>query len=195
MTMKNIREIIKDNLIRLRKRMGLTQIELSKKINYSDKAISRWENGDVVPDVETLQNLANVYGVSITYLMEGHEEELKIKLSQNQIMIQAFTICIIWTVATTLFVYLKINYLYDFWQAFIWAIPLTALSLLEFNRKWAGTLFKTILRSVFSWTLLASIYLQMLNANFWLIFIIGIPVQATIIVAGIAKPISKNFYY
>lgn len=191
--MKGVREIIRNNLIRLRKRAGFTQVELAKKINFSDKAISRWENGEVIPDVETLQSLAEIYGVPLTFLMEEHEEDLKtIKLSQNQIMMQALTICIIWTFVTVLFVYLRINYLYNFWQAFIWAVPLTALCLLEFNKKWSGILFKTILRSIFSWTLIAAIYLQLLQYEFWLIFIIGIPVQATIIVAGLAKPISKN---
>ena len=191
--MKTIREVIKNNLIRLRKRAGLTQIELAKKINFSDKAISRWENGEVVPDVETLQNLANIYNIPLTYLMEEHQEELKpAKLSQNQIMMQAFTICIIWTLATILFVYLKINYMYDFWQAFVWSVPISVLCLLEFNKKRSGAVFKTVLRSIFSWTFIASVYLQVMDSNFWLIFIIGIPVQATIIVAGLAKPLSRS---
>ena len=73
----SIREIIAQNLITLRKRNNLKQTDLAKKINYSDKAISRWENGEVLPDVETLETIAKVYGVSTSYLIEQHDEEEK----------------------------------------------------------------------------------------------------------------------
>ena len=63
--MKNTKEIIQQNLIALRKQNGLTQLELATKINYSDKAISRWEKGEVMPSVDILESLANVYGVQI----------------------------------------------------------------------------------------------------------------------------------
>jgi len=193
--MKSIREIISSNIIRLRKKNKLTQIELARKINFSDKAVSRWENGEVLPDVETLENLANVFDVSLTYLIEEHDDEeinKKPKITYNQVMLQAFTICIIWTIATILFVYLEVYYNYTLWQAFIWSIPVTCLILLEFNRKRANAVFKTVVRSVFSWTLLTALYLQLLSYNLWLIFIIGIPVQATIIVAAFAKPYLRD---
>ncbi len=45
--------------------MGLTQAELSEKIGYSDKSISKWERGESIPDVPTLLALANVFGVSL----------------------------------------------------------------------------------------------------------------------------------
>ena len=73
--MKNIREIISTNLIALRKQSGLTQVDLAKKLKYSDKAVSRWEKGEVVPDVETLENIAKVYNVPLTYLLKEHTEQ------------------------------------------------------------------------------------------------------------------------
>ena len=194
--MKSIREIISTNITKLRKKCGLTQVELSKRINFSDKAVSRWEKGEVLPDVETLQVLAHEFGVTLPYLMQEHDFDLdlkkKNKITYNQVMLQALTICIIWTIATILFVYLQVYYNHTFWQAFVWSVPITCLILLEFNRKRTGIVFKSIIRSVFSWTLLSAFYLQLLNLNLWLIFIIGIPVQATIIVAGFAKPYLKE---
>ena len=59
-----VKETVKDNLVRLRREHKLTQLELSEKINYSDKAISRWETGEVTPDVETLEQLARLYDVA-----------------------------------------------------------------------------------------------------------------------------------
>lgn len=64
--MSDIKAIVKENLIRLRREHKLTQLELSQKINYSDKAISRWETGEVTPDVETLAHLAELYEIPIT---------------------------------------------------------------------------------------------------------------------------------
>ena len=71
-----IKETVKDNLVRLRREHKLTQLELSEKINYSDKAISRWETGEVTPDVETLAHLANLYGIPITAFFLAPPEQL-----------------------------------------------------------------------------------------------------------------------
>lgn len=56
--MKAIKEVLIENLISLRKEHKLTQLELAEKIGYSDKAVSRWEHGEVLPDVETLDKIA-----------------------------------------------------------------------------------------------------------------------------------------
>ena len=58
--------------------MKLTQIELAEKINYSDKAISKWERGESIPDVSVLLNLAKLFGVNIegaNQLRRRHKEE------------------------------------------------------------------------------------------------------------------------
>ena len=52
--MENIKETIAKNLVELRKSHKLTQSALAEKLNYSDKAISRWEHAETLPDIETL---------------------------------------------------------------------------------------------------------------------------------------------
>ena len=52
--MENIKEIIAGNLVALRKSKRMTQQELAEKLNYSDKAVSRWEHAETLPDIETL---------------------------------------------------------------------------------------------------------------------------------------------
>lgn len=71
-----VKETVKANLIRLRREHKLTQLELSEKINYSDKAISRWETGEVTPDVETLEHLSHLYGIPITAFFLAPDEQL-----------------------------------------------------------------------------------------------------------------------
>lgn len=65
MTEAEIRKTVAGNIAKYRKQMGMTQIDLSEKINYSDKSISKWERGDGIPDVPTLVQLAEVFGVSV----------------------------------------------------------------------------------------------------------------------------------
>ena len=55
--------------------MQLTQIELAEKINYSDKAVSKWERGESIPDVSVLLELSKLFGVSIDFLVTAHENK------------------------------------------------------------------------------------------------------------------------
>ena len=51
-----------------RKERKLTQSDLAEKLNISDRTISKWENGDNLPDLETLNELCKFYGVTLDYL-------------------------------------------------------------------------------------------------------------------------------
>ena len=57
------------NIAAYRKRAGMTQAGLAEKLNYSDKAISKWERGESVPDVLTLAQLADQFGVTVNDLL------------------------------------------------------------------------------------------------------------------------------
>lgn len=184
--MENIREIVSQNIHRLRKQNNLTQLELAKKVNFSDKAVSRWEKGEVLPDLETLQKLSEIFDVSLSQLIESKSsEETKktYKPNRNEMLFQGLLICIIWSISTVLFTYLQLIYDMYYWQAFVWAIPLTLATTFIANFKGSSRELKTTLASFVTWTTIASIYLQFLDQNLWLIFIIGIPIQAAIIVS------------
>ncbi len=58
----------------LRKEQGLTQKELAQKLYLSDKAVSKWERGLSLPDVEILIPLAEALGVTVTQLLEGRRQ-------------------------------------------------------------------------------------------------------------------------
>lgn len=62
----------------LRKEKGWTQIELAEKLQVSDKTISKWEKDSGAPSVEFFPVLAEVFGVSIDYLMTGKKVEPEI---------------------------------------------------------------------------------------------------------------------
>ena len=68
--MKNIAEIIANNLIMLRKKHNLTQNDLAEKLKYSDNTISRWEHAEITPTIETLQKISEIYDVPLEYLLK-----------------------------------------------------------------------------------------------------------------------------
>ena len=63
-----------EKLVTLRKRKGLTQMELAELLNVSRQAISRWEVGAAVPSTDNLRFLGDLYGVQIDYLLNDDAE-------------------------------------------------------------------------------------------------------------------------
>ncbi len=59
----------KDILLELRTQRGMSQDQLAEKIYVTRQAVSRWENGETVPNTETLKLLSNLFDVSINTLL------------------------------------------------------------------------------------------------------------------------------
>ena len=187
--MENVKEIIARNLAELRKSHKMTQSALAEKLNYSDKAISRWEHAETLPDIETLCRICDIYGVNFEYLLSKEPSEIdytpkKEKNTARRIVISLIAVCTVWLAATILFTYIGALFGAYIWQLFIWAIPVSLYSVLICNKIWwKSKVCSAIASSFCSWTLILSIYLQTLKYNLWLLFIVGIPVQAIILLA------------
>ena len=63
--MDDLRRVLAENISELRKSNNLTQAEFAERLNYSDKAVSKWERGDSLPDVIVLKTIADMYGVGL----------------------------------------------------------------------------------------------------------------------------------
>lgn len=190
--MQEIKDIIAKNLIDLRKKNNLTQGELALKINYSDNAVSRWERGEVTPSIETLDSIAKIFNVPLSSLIEDNAKEISQtrdkKLIINKLAIILICCSIVWLVAIIAFVYSKLIYNVNIWTIFVWAIPVSCLVLLPFNEYWGRYIYKFVILSVFQWTILGAVYLQFLQHNIWLIFIIGVPIQVALSIWAFIKP-------
>lgn len=73
--MEEIRRNIAANIQRLRVGSGMTQQELGEYLNYTDKAVSKWERGESVPDVGVLLKIANLFGVTLDHLVTDHKHD------------------------------------------------------------------------------------------------------------------------
>ena len=193
--MEDLKSIVAKNLTELRRSASLTQLELAERLNYSDKAVSKWESGASLPDVTVLYEISKLYGVTVDYLLS---EEHKIPVreavkettaSRIHFIITLMSVVLVWLVATAAFVILTICDVSGMlWLSFVWAVPVSATVVLVFNSVWRKRRQNFIISSVLLWTLLASVYLTLLEENLWLIFLIGIPVQVIIVLwAGMRK--------
>ena len=188
--MENVKETIAKNLMELRKAHKMTQSALAEKLNYSDKAISRWEHAETLPDIETLCRICDIYGVSFEYLLskDAKESDYPSKKKENlgrHIIMCLISVCTVWLAA--LVVFTSLGALCDryIWQIFIWAIPFSGGAIAVCNAKWwKSKICAAIISSVNTWGIILSIYLQLIDHNLWLLFIVGAPIQAIIILAA-----------
>ena len=156
---------------------------------YSDKAVSKWENGDTLPDIETLYSLCKFYNVSLDFLVSEESFENKIKYIKhlnkkviiNNTLIELLYCSFIWILAGIIFIYSLIFSNYNYWQIFIWALPGTALICVLFNKVWKSKLYSFISRSAFFWTLSIAAYVQFIEYNVWPLFILMVPIQVALI--------------
>ena len=184
-----IKARIGSNIAERRKRAGLTQAGLAERLNYSDKAVSKWERGESVPDVLTMMQLAELFGVRVDDLLQDpalsgslSEEEPKKPLASKRV-IQALSTTLVWFVALFFFVVISSFGLPSSWVAFFYAIPANAIVLLCLRSAWHKYSWNKVLISVIVWGSLASIYVSLrvfLDANVWKVFLLGIPGQVAI---------------
>ena len=177
-----IRENIAKNIVELRKKNHWTQAELAEKINYSDKAVSKWERGEAVPEIETLVSLANLFNVTVDYFLhEDKSEQKKYKISKIENLYRKLAVLLLLSLATIfialiIFIIGHSKDLDNFWMAFVWATPIIAALTLVFfacNKIWLGSLISTCLIVVF---LTTCVYLEVVLhiSNFqmsWMIWL------------------------
>lgn len=184
----DIKENLAQNLIKYRKATNLTQAELAEKLNYSDKAVSKWERGESVPDLYVLKQLADFYGTTIDSLIGEPVEEKPKKLhniSKKRAIISLCSAGLVWLVATCCFAFINLIFpsLTKTWLSFIYAIPITLIVLLVLTSVWGKTLFNSICTSMLVWSVIVALYLTLLYSlpnppsSLWMIFLIGIPLQ------------------
>jgi transcriptional regulator with XRE-family HTH domain len=201
----DLKSIIAKNITGLRKSMNWTQAELAQKLNYTDKAISKWERAESTPDVTVLKSMADLFQVPVNYLFEdGHPKE-RIHLStiirqlkkRSHIIIALVSAAGIFFIATLLYVIsglFSVTVCQPSWMLYVYAIPLSMIVLLVFNSIWGKKKVNLIIISALIWTILLSIYLSYQAPNTWLVFIIGIPAQIIVLLLAPIKTIKLSMF-
>lgn len=196
----DLREIIAANISSLRNERKITQIKLAEVLNYSDKAVSKWERGESIPDISVLKQIADYFGVTVDYLLtEVHTENARKsdnrtkEADRNHLIISLLGVLLVWLIGT--FIFVEINILnrtgFPAWLSFIYSIPVSFTLGVIFNSIWGKARLNFILISGLVWSLLLSVFLSFItiaDINLWIVFILGIPAQFIIILwSGLKK--------
>lgn len=202
------------NIAAYRKQAGMTQAGLAEKLNYSDKAVSKWERGESVPDVLTMVQLASQFDITVNDLLIDPNElpgnpgtlekamtqvsEKALKRKANKNIILALSSTLVWFVALFAFVLLSS---FDFLEKyscllFFYAIPANAIVLLSLRSAWHDFRWNKALISIIVWGSLLSIYVTIFTGwgySFWKLFLLGIPGQIAIFLwFRMFRPVKKE---
>lgn len=178
-------EIIGKNIMRLRKMANMTQSELAERLNYSDKSVSKWEQGNGIPDVRILVRLSELFGVTLDELTHEPKNEVimpgRFRLKQRVITLLC-SVGLCWLTAVVLYVFLGIfgkGGLPHTWLVFVYAVSASAVVVLVLSAVWKWKWVRIISLTVLIWIVLLCVYLTafVFGQNIWLIFLIGIPLQ------------------
>ena len=198
---EKLKNQIGTNIAMHRKNAGLTQAGLAAILNYSDKAISKWERGESIPDVTTLVALAEQFEITVNDLLSDpnalpedadptklekamskvSEKALRRKANKNVVL--ALSSTLVWFVALLVFVVLSSVDIPYSELAFLYAVPVNAIVLFSLRSAWHDFRWNRWLISGIVWGFLAAIYatlVTLLKFNMWRIFLLGIPGEIAI---------------
>jgi transcriptional regulator with XRE-family HTH domain len=184
--MEKLNSIIGKNLKILRKKNKITQAQLAERLNYSDKAVSKWEKGESLPPIDIFYKLSRMYKVSLDSIVG--EEKVKVReidkqdLKKRYLHITLLSVLAVWLVALILFVAFDIFANMSVWMCFAWAVPVSAIVGIVFDCIWNKRKFLFWLVTLLVWSILLCFAVQFMVFNIWKILLIGIPLQIGIII-------------
>ncbi|MBQ9716672.1 MAG: helix-turn-helix transcriptional regulator [Clostridia bacterium] len=188
----DIPQIIAKNITALRKNAGMTQAGLAEKIGYSDKSISKWERADGIPDVICLKAIADLFGVTVDYMLtEDHPAEPEAAApaeepqppqktyTTSHIAVTLVSVAGVWLLAFAVYIILRLCDV-SFGLGFAVALPVTAILLIVFNALWGNRRLGFWCITLLVWSLLFLICYAARSHDIWLLMCIGFP--ATVVV-------------
>lgn len=195
--MEDIKTNVAQNIAELRLLNNMTQFELAEKLNYSDKTISKWERAESTPDISVLVQLANIFGVTVDYLVRS--ENIEDTVVENRIKETAYNRRVITYIAESVaFIVALAAFIITSlitaeatfqWLYFVYSVPITLIVKLVFNSIWFNPRNNYIIISALLWSVLATIHITFLffKINVSLVYLLGIAGQTVIILWSFLK--------
>ena len=193
MAAENLQSVIAGNIAALRRARGFTQAELAEKLGYSDKSVSKWERGDGLPDVLCLKAMADLFGVTVDYMLTAEHpdpaevpenvpagEESREEIYQvNRRTIAALSVAGVWLLAAMVLVVGLIAGK-TLVTPFFLALPVSAILLIVFSSLWGTRTHLFFSVTALVWGVLLTVCWVLRGKDPWLLLILGLP--ATVVV-------------
>lgn len=188
--MSDLKEIIAVNLTRLRQQAGLTQVQLAEILNYSDKAVSKWERGESIPDLRVLIQLAELYHISLDDIVKEQPEKVvkpKLNLAKKRALIVLLSLGLVGVVATGVFLilYWIPSLRASAYLSYVVAPFVGAVVSMTFACLWGRRITMTIAASAVLWSvvLIVHVFLGIYASHMaiWPFYLVAAGVQILII--------------
>ena len=199
MQFSELKLVSASNIIRLRTQAGMTQAELGEKLNYSDKTISKWERGEAIPDAYVLTQLAELFSVSVDYLLSSHdsweappeEEELMRKPRYSEFRIILLVLVSVWMAFLTAFVALC---LFDIvlWELFIVALFSSLLVLIVLLATFRRRRYLELCVGAFVLSILLILFFVVPQMRLWQVLVLSIPAELIVFLSFHIRVSSKD---
>ncbi len=186
---QEIKQNFSNNLILLRKAKNLTQAQLAEKLNYSDKSISKWENGNVLPDIVTLSQVAEFFGVGLDVLLG--QEKPKAPPKKDKFILITLLSCGLAVLLTIIAFIILVQFGVAYsWLAFFVGLTATLIVALVLSAIWFNDVVVVIFVSLLNWSTITTLFLILLlpfKVNIWMLFPVGFVFQVLILLGYILK--------
>ena len=186
--MRDLKEIVSENISRLRTEKKMTQLELGQALSYSDKAVSKWERGEAIPDAYVLLEMSKIFEVTVDYILTYHDSSdpipTPVRKRTRRSVIALITVIGIFTLAALTYVILQLaGFIYP--MMFQYAAVVSFLVLMIMNSIWGKTRYNIIFVSAFVQSILFTVYFLFLDfgKNYWQLLLLGIPIEAIILLS------------
>ncbi len=158
-------------------------MQLADMLNYSDKAVSKWERGESVPDLRVLIQLAEIYHITLDDIVkEQHEKAVKPKLNlgKKHLLITLLSVGLVWVVATGIFMilYYISSVRSHAYLTFVVAPFVSSVVLVVFSSVWGRLITTTLAASAVIWSIALIVHV------FLALFAQGVPIWPFYIVAA-----------
>ena len=131
-----LRKTIGKNIALYRKSHRDTQAALGQKLNYTDKAVSKWERGESMPDIYVLSQIAEIYGITVGNLIGESKPEIQTS-PYMRLFIFLFSAALTFVISTVLIVAFELfNVPFNTWLFLLYAAAITALLAVIFSTIW-----------------------------------------------------------
>lgn len=184
-----IKQNIAKNLIYYRKINNLTQIQLAEKLSYSDKAISKWERGESVPDIFTLKKIATLYRINVDDLLKEKTTRRQF-IYKNRLIVSLMGVGLTWLVATSAYMIISMiseslsSPISNLWLVWIYATLASFIVAFIFAKIWGERWHRFFLVSGIVLSASAIVFLHLLLANIpssWLVWCVFGPLEILVI--------------
>ncbi len=161
------------NIKNLRGKVGLTQAQLGEKLGFSDKTISKWENGDVMPDVFTLDHIASYFKLTVNDLIKK-QTAFEPHLKKRHALIILCTFFGIMALACICYFFLaKVAFVDRAWLVFLVAPIVFFVSMIVLMAVFYDYKYVILAVSLLTWSIAFAFFFSFLDRQMWELFLIA----------------------